>query len=273
MDLVIARYYICSDMTVTGTIFDIKKFAIHDGPGIRTTVFFKGCPLDCWWCHNPEGKKFEPEKIKSARHRRNEIIGYKADVETVMMEIEKDVVFYDQSGGGVTFSGGEPMMQVDFLESLLEACRQQNIHTAVDTSGHADFDDFERIYNLVDIYLYDFKLMDDVAHIKYTGVTNKLIIENLVKLCEMGNKVIPRIPLVPGITDTPENLRAIIDYLSGIKNINQVSLLPYNKLGEDKFERFKMSNKVGQLQIQTKIDLEEISNLFKTAGFEVKIGG
>jgi len=259
--------------TLTGIIFDIKKFAIHDGPGIRTTVFFKGCPLDCWWCHNPEGKKLEPERIAKSDRCRFDLIGRKVSTAMVMVEIEKDRVFYDQSAGGATFSGGEPMMQIDFLKAMLEACKDSGIHTTVDTSGYAPAEDFIKIDDLVDLYLYDLKLMDEEAHIKYIGVSNKLILENLVLLSKSDNKIVPRVPLVPGITDTMENLAAIVEYLSGFKNIKQVSLLPYNKLGEDKFERFKMDNKIGRLQVQTKIDLEEKSSLFKTAGFEVKIGG
>ncbi|MCP4583274.1 MAG: glycyl-radical enzyme activating protein [candidate division Zixibacteria bacterium] len=260
-------------MAKTGTIFDIKKFAIHDGPGIRTSVFFKGCPMDCWWCHNPESKRLEPEILNNTRRCKDEVVGYDIDSETVMTEIEKDRVFYDQSGGGVTFSGGEPMMQIEFLRSLLAACKQKGIHTAIDTCGHAPFDDFEAIYELVDLVLYDIKLMDETNHIKYTGITNKLSLNNLTRLYDKGIKITPRIPLVPDITDTAANLAAIAEYLRALPNIRSLSLLPYNKLGEDKFERFGLSDRMGQAQSQTESDILEKSRLFEAAGFEVKIGG
>ncbi len=245
---------------MNGTIFDIKKFAIHDGPGIRTTVFFKGCPLDCWWCHNPEGRKLETETLSvkpggdasdSCIPARTVVIGRDVSVASVMDEVMKDVIFYDESGGGVTFSGGEPMMQPEFLLVLLQACKENGLNTAVDTSGYAPWDDFKKIYDLIDLFLYDLKLMDDESHVKYTGVSNKLILENLARLSSMGSKVEPRIPLIPGITDTEENLEAIAEFLTPQKNIRHVVLLPYNRLGEDKFRKFDLTYKAGQLSVQT----------------------
>ena len=267
---------------MNGTIFDIKKFAIHDGPGIRTTVFFKGCPLDCWWCHNPEGRKLETETLSvkpggntsdSGNAAKTEVIGRDVSVEAVMDEILKDVIFYDQSGGGVTFSGGEPMMQPEFLYMLLQACKENGLNTAVDTSGYAPWVDFEKIYDLVDLFLYDLKLMDDEAHNEYTGVSNELILDNLLRLSSMGNKIEPRIPLIPGITDTEENLEAIARFLTPQKNIRHVVLLPYNRLGEDKFRKFDLTYKAGQLSVQTGDELEDKAEIFRSHGYEVRLGG
>ncbi|NIM65411.1 MAG: glycyl-radical enzyme activating protein [Candidatus Latescibacteria bacterium] len=269
-------------MTLSGTIFDIKKFAIHDGPGIRTTVFFKGCPLNCWWCHNPEGLKAELEtlsvRVRSADSNsphadKKEIVGHQVTVETVMEEIEKDVIFYDQSGGGVTLSGGEPLMQEEFLCALLEACKSRRINTAVDTSGYARWTLFERISGLVDEFLYDLKLIDDEYHSKYAGVSNELILENLRKLSEKEEKVIVRIPMIPGITDTGLNLEAIIGFLAPLKSIREIDLLPYNKLAEDKFKKFNMTSKLGQLPAQTEMELNDKAELFRVHGYSVKIGG
>lgn len=260
-------------MNVTGTIFDIKRYAIHDGPGIRSTVFFKGCPLDCWWCHNPEGRRPEPEKVAARRGCGDETIGRIADVAEVMDEILKDSIFYEESDGGITFSGGEPMMQVDFLQALLEACKFNNLHTALDTCGYAPFEEFEKIDSRVDLYLYDLKFIDDEIHQKYTGVANKVILENLGKLADRGKDITVRIPLIPGITDGAANLKEIARFVSGLKRVTKVSLLPYNKMSEDKFVRFKVDSRVGRLQAQGKADLKKIAGWFEAAGFKVSIGG
>jgi len=266
----------------SGLIFDIKKFAVHDGPGIRTTVFFKGCQLDCWWCQNPEGKNLEPEVIdintghsreSKSEPVRKENFGREISVSELMDEIKKDEIFYEQSGGGVTFSGGEPMMQIDFLHELLSECKCNNFHTAVDTTGYVPFEDFERIYGLTDMFLYDIKILDENEHMKYTGVSNKLILENLEKLLRAGNKVNIRIPLIPSITDTEKNLDDILNYLSGQINIRMVSLLPYNKLSEDKLGRFNLKSKLGELERQTKVEIDKMAQRFRMRGYKVKIGG
>lgn len=265
-----------------GTIFDIKKYAIHDGPGIRTTVFFKGCPLNCWWCHNPESQKMEPETVtiqeptdnrEQPSAGRKERIGRIISAGDLMDEIKKDVIFYDQSGGGVTFSGGEPMMQADFLLAILQECKAEGLTTVMDTSGYAPAEEFERIYDLVDLFLYDLKLMDDEAHIKYTGVSNELILENLTLLAERGEKVVLRIAMIPGITDSDENIEAIIDYIAPMKGIHEISLLPYNKFGEDKLKRFGMPNKLGSLKTQTRDEMKSILEKFTAHGYTVKTGG
>lgn len=263
-------------------ISDIKKYAVHDGPGIRTTVFFKGCPLECWWCHNPECLNQGPE-IFSVKHSRSdtkhqimekvETIGRNVSVWEVLDEIKKDIIFYDQSGGGVTMSGGEPMMQIDFLEKLLKECGRLAIHRALDTSGYAPADDFKRIYDLVDLILFDLKIIDDNRHIDYTGVSNQRILENLSMLAKLGNKVNIRIPLIPGITDTGENIEAIIEFLDSIRNINNVSLLPYNRFGEDKRRRFGIENRLGKLETQNIDDVRARAKIFEKHGYRVKIGG
>jgi len=262
---------------ITGLIFDIKKYAIHDGPGIRTTVFLKGCPLECWWCHNPEGRSEHKETVTIKRgggaEARDEEIGRVITLSELMAEIEKDVVFYDQSGGGVTFSGGEPMVQIDFLAAALAACRDGNFTTAVDTCGYAPAVDFERIYDTVDLFLYDLKLIDDELHKKYTGVSNGPVLENLALLAGMGDKVRLRIPMVPGISDTESNLTGILDHISPLKNIKHISLLPYNKLSEDKTDRFGLVDKLGKLEVQDQEKLTKLAGLFEKQGYIVKVGG
>ncbi len=266
----------------TGTVFDISKYAVHDGPGIRTTVFLKGCPLDCVWCHNPESKKIGAETtVKTTRSRplklsyteTKDVIGREVTVEEVMKEIEKDLIFYEESGGGVTFSGGEPLMQPAFLESLLKSCKEKAIHTAVDTSGFANWDVFEKILDYIDLFLFDLKIMDEVNHVKYTGVSNKIIKRNLIRLSEAGKKMRIRIPLIPGITDTEENLREIIYFLSPIKNIKEVDLLPYNELSEGKYKRFSKENGLKDLKMQSQEKIDKIINIFKPYGYEITVKG
>lgn len=267
---------------MTGIIFDIKKFAIHDGPGIRTTVFFKGCPLNCQWCHNPESRRKDIEticvKIRNGQSvngekEKNEIFGRTLTVAGILDDIAKDRIFYEQSGGGVTFSGGEPMLQIDFLCELLKACKNDDYHTVVDTSGQAPVEDFEKIRALTDLFLFDLKLMNEKDHKKYIGVSNKQILKNLEQLVNWGNSIIPRIPLIPNITAIDSNLEKTADYLWDLKNIQKVSLLPYNKLAEDKRQKFSMEQQLGKLPSQSKDELDQYASIFEKRGFQVSIGG
>ncbi|MFX1514452.1 MAG: 4Fe-4S cluster-binding domain-containing protein, partial [Promethearchaeota archaeon] len=173
------------EMKAKGIIFDVKKYAIHDGPGIRTTVFFKGCPLRCWWCHNPEGQKEGLETIIKTQIDKNtlsdnqeETIGREVSVVEVITEIEKDQLFYDESGGGVTFSGGEPLMQPAFLNALLDACKEKELTTTLDTCGYASWNILKKIKDKIDLFLYDIKIIDNKEHQKYTGVSNNQILSN-----------------------------------------------------------------------------------------------
>ena len=231
---------------ISGIIFDIKKFAIHDGKGIRTTVFLKGCSMECWWCQNPESQKLEPEEIKKPRSRitdttplkeKYEIIGKQVSVSEVMKEIEKDMIFYEESDGGITFSGGEALMQPEFLKELLEACKLKGIHTILDTSGFSSIEIIKEIAALVDVFLYDLKIADNERHKKYTGVSNEQIKNNLIELSKMGKKIILRIPIIPGFTDDKENMEELGRFICSLEQKHEVSLLPYNQLGEEKYRR------------------------------------
>ncbi|MGD9900272.1 MAG: glycyl-radical enzyme activating protein [Calditrichaceae bacterium] len=267
-------------MKNNGIIFDIKKYAIHDGPGIRTTVFLKGCPLDCHWCHNPESRDLQPEPGGSSRPRNassllfspDNLIGREVTVDEVMREIEKDIIFYDESGGGVTFSGGEPLIQTEFLFDLLKACKKKGIHTAVDTSGHAKFELFEQIIPYTDLFLYDIKLIDDTAHIKYTGVSNELILKNARRISKNGVNMSIRIPLIPEITDTESNITEIIGFISTLEKINTIDLLPYNAIAESKYHRLGKDFRNGNRQVQSKEKIEHLRELFINHGFETYLG-
>ena len=266
---------------MNGIIFDIKKFALHDGPGIRTTVFLKGCPLDCWCCHNPESIRELPEEItinslSSANkicEQESELFGKEYSIKELFIEIKKDRLFYDESGGGVTFSGGEPLIQNEFLAGILSECNTAGINTAVDTSGYAGRKYFSSIYNLTDIFLFDLKILDDELHRKFTGVSNKIILDNLRFLTEKGDKVIVRIPLIPGVTDTEENLSGLSDFLINLDNIRKIDLLPYNEVAESKYRRFNKPSRLGILKTQNEDKLNEIKNYFGDARFEVSVRG
>ena len=263
-------------MSKSGIIFDIKKYAIHDGPGIRTTIFFKGCSMGCQWCHNPESKNFDVEefvvKDRVKKTTKNETVGYEISVDDIIEKIEKDRVFYDESGGGVTFSGGEPLVQTNFLLEILKECKKSKIHTIVDTCGEASWKNFEIIIDYVDLFLYDLKIIDNVLHNKYTGVSNKRIHDNLKKLIESGKQIEIRIPLIPNITDTDINLNNLIDFISSLKIKPSVILLPYNPLNRDKLDRFCLENTFGKLKIQSKKKLLKIQQQFIDHGIIAILG-
>jgi len=300
----------------TGLIFDIKRYAIHDGPGIRTTVFLKGCPLRCQWCHNPEGQESTPEiMVRSARcveecldcisqcpqsaiskdgeviwvdqskcdfcakcrevcvYEAIDIIGREVDVRDVVDEIEKDRIFFDESGGGISLSGGEPLMQPDFLEALLEEFKKREIRITVDTCGYAPFDVLDRIRENVDLFLYDIKVMDDKKHKEYTGVSNQLIIENLRKLSEKGANIAIRIPIIPGVNDDEENIQSIAEYLQSLKNIKQINLLPFHRGGIEKYKGLGKKTQAKTVEPPSSEKIEGIKKMLENSGFLVKTGG
>ncbi len=253
---------------VEGIIFDIKRFAIHDGSGIRTTIFFKGCPMHCWWCHNPEGQKKALEEISGQK-----TIGRRVTVAEVMEEIEKDRIFYDESLGGVTFSGGEPLMQPHFLRCLLYECRRLDIHTSLDTSGYASRRIFNSLLDKADHFLYDLKLMDNDQHIKYTGVSNYWIKENLLTLSKKGKGVTLRFPVIPGITDSDQNINDISEFAASLRGIYEIDLLPFHPMAAGKYRRFNQENRLAGVLPPTGERMEEIKEKFQHHGFKVKIGG
>lgn len=243
---------------MSGKISNIQRFSIHDGPGIRTTVFFQGCPLKCWWCHNPECIDFRPESGKSRDYTADELL----------YEIEKDRIFYEESGGGVSFSGGEPMSQFGFLKEMLKACREKCIHTVVDTSGFAGKELFEEIMGITDLFLYDLKITDKDKHIKYTNVKNETILNNLKFLDKNGVNLKIGIPLIPEITDTESNISEIIEFLKNLQNPHKIDLLSYHKIAESKYERMQMEYKLKGIE-QSREKVKNIRKLFVSSGFEV----
>ena len=254
-------------MVAEGFIFNIQKFSVHDGPGIRTTVFLKGCPLRCWWCHNPEGLRFDQEKDTKPG------IGKYYSAKKLFDEIKKDLVFYEESGGGVTFSGGEPLSQIDFLADILELCNSAGIHTAVDTSGYANISHFKKIKDKTDIFLFDLKLMDTVQHLQFTEVSNTEILENLDYLLRNNATVSIRIPMIPKITANIKNIKAIKDFLTTYDHKPKIHLLPFHRIAEGKYDKFGLINKMnGSRELMDK-EINESKLIFSNAGFDTKIGG
>ena len=262
-------------------IFDIQRNSFVDGPGIRTTVFFKGCNLKCKWCHNPESQSPKPQimfyKDKCTGCGRcigitekdmdficfndaKQICGCEYTVGEVFDIVQKDKHFYDTSNGGVTFSGGECMLQIDFLCEILKKCKAHNIHTAVDTAGGVPCVRFEKILPFTDLFLYDIKVFNNEKHKEFVGVSNELILSNLKKLFENGAKVLIRIPIIPTVNDSVDEMQNIKNFLAPYKPI-AVELLPYHKMGEHKYDALGM--KMTSFAVPTKEKMNELNKIFE----------
>ena len=262
---------------MNGIIFNIKRYALHDGPGIRTTVFMKGCPMKCLWCHNPESQRACIEQMQKI----NKIglkefcetvnIGYEISVKELVAEIEKDHIFYEESQGGVTFSGGEPLLQKDFLLEALKMCKQKNIHTCIDTCGYSRKDSIAEVAAYTDLFLYDIKHLNESSHLEYTGVSNKKVLENLRYLSDKGKEIIIRIPVIPGYNDSLENITATIDLVKSLSNIREVNILPYHNLGKEKYAKLGLNNPLGEMTDMPKDKAEVISLIFKENGRKCRI--
>lgn len=302
-----------------GLIFDIQSFAIHDGPGVRTVVFMKGCPLRCWWCHNPESRLAGPEimftEFKCVSDCLNCIdtcrdnallydsivhdidrskctkcgdcsescptgairtIGRWIQPDDVLKEVEKYTQVYDNSGGGVTFSGGDPLFQPEFLKESLKLCKSQRINTAIETSGYASKKVLKSVIPYTDLFLYDIKLSDSGQHRLYTSVPNESIKENLRYLIEngLGSKIMLRFPIIPGITGTKDNVKGWIDFLTQFKkpDIKNINLLPYHDVGE-KFKRIGQEYKMKVHTAPEDSIMQWVKNEFEAIGIKAKIGG
>ena len=264
-----------------GLIFSIKRYSVHDGPGIRITFFLKGCPLGCIWCHNPEGISSSPEKaiktniVGGKSFTVEEEVGKYFTVKEIIEIIEKDRVFISQSGGGVTFSGGEPLMQTDFLLEALKACKKEGFNTAVDTSGFSSPENFKSIIPYTDTFLFDLKHLDDKKHIEMTGVSNTIILQNFMLLLNMAAKLMVRIPVIPGMNNQISHMKMMKDLIVNMNkgNISKINLLPYHKIGSSKYKRFNREWKMKEIDPPTGENMKLLKDLFSETGIKVKIGG
>jgi pyruvate formate lyase activating enzyme len=261
-----------------GIVFDIKHYALHDGPGIRTTVFLKGCPLGCWWCHNPESRSgaitrfAKQEKVNELSVDSEEIIGKHYTVAELIKEVTKDDMLHEESGGGVTISGGEPFYQHKFLIRLLRGLQKRDIHTCVDTTGHTDPGTLKKAAKYTDLFLYDLKHFDDRMHIKYTGVSNRQILDNLKLLDELDKEVEIRYPLIPGLNDDEADLYRMFAFLDKLNNRYTVNILPYHKIGSNKYQRFNIEYKMEGIEKPSQAHIHKVQKHFEEAGFEVRVG-
>lgn len=260
---------------MNGVVFDIKRFTLHDGPGIRTTVFLKSCPLRCFWCHNPEsqGSAIVNESLNNGVSL-SAFDGKRMDVSEIMEIVIADRDFYTESGGGVSFSGGEPLAQPVFLESLLKASKDLGLQTVVDTSGYAPASDLEKIAKHTDLFLFDLKLADTNSHFKYCGVSNEKILKNLFALDKMGKPYWLRFPVIPGITDVEENIEGIQKILTALSApLKQIHLLPFHAIAAHKYEKLKRNNPLQDVKSVEKRDLETLKNRIEQWGWKVVLGG
>ena len=302
-----------TDKKSKGLIFDIQRYSIHDGPGIRTLIFMKGCPLSCLWCCNPESQSpsqetmFTPNKcigckrcievcptgaaekkdpvaahqlcvvcgkcVKACPSTARQMVGRYVSSDEVVEEVEKDLLFYRRSGGGVTVTGGEPLMQADFVSMLLKRCREKGIHTALETCGYAKWEDFKKVLGYVDLTLYDIKYMNTERHRELIGVGNELILQNAKKVAGLGKDMVVRVAVIPDCNDSLENMEAIAEFARNLRRVEEIHLLPYHRLGESKYDRLGKSYKLKGVKPLDKESLSKQKKIIESYQLKVQVGG
>ncbi|MBP5209288.1 MAG: glycyl-radical enzyme activating protein [Clostridia bacterium] len=260
-----------NERDVKGRIFDIQRYSIHDGPGIRTIVFFKGCGLRCRWCCNPESQRRDPEQME--RGGRVETVGRDATVAEVMAEILRDLPYYKRSGGGVTLSGGECMLQPDFAAALLAACRAAGLHTAVETAGFAPRENIERVLPLVDLVLMDLKHTDPDKHRAWCGQPNDRIIDNVRYIAAHARETVVRVPVIPGFNDDEPTVRSIARFAASLPGVRELHLLPYHRLGYDKYIGLGRPYGMGDVPPLSQERARALLSVAEESGLACRIGG
>lgn len=289
-------------------VFNIQKFSIHDGPGIRTVVFFKGCPLRCLWCSNPESQRMPPQIMRDMKKCTHcgrcaevcptgamsaelslddesfqrcveecpvsalSLAGSRKSVREVFDVVMQDLPFYQKSGGGVTYSGGEPALQTDFIHSLSALLREQGVHIAAETTGYVPERDFLRFADCVDLLLFDLKHTDSLRHREGTGVPNERILSNLRRAAGLGKQIIVRIPVIPGFNDSLRDAEEFAKLLSGI-GLTRMHLLPFHQMGEEKYRSLQQEYAMSGVRPLHSEDLKEMADILTAAGLDVQIGG
>lgn len=254
-----------------GRIFDIQRFSVHDGPGVRTIVFLKGCVLRCRWCCNPESQSREIETMLT--DGREKTVGRDVTVAEIMETVERDRVYYRRSGGGVTLSGGECLVQAEFAADILRACRESGINTAIESTGCAAFEKIELLLPNLDLYLMDIKHIDAEKHREFTGQSNALILENAVKIAERANELIIRVPVIPGFNDTVREIGDIAVFAKKLHGVRELHLLPYHRLGEDKYKALGRDYLMRGAELIPDMHMQELKKTVESAGLACQIGG
>ena len=250
---------------VKGRIFDIQRFSVHDGPGIRTIIFFKGCALRCKWCCNPESQSFEIQTMNM--DGKEKVVGKDVTVSEIMETVLRDMPYYRRSGGGITLSGGEATLQPEFAEALLRTCKQYGINTAIESTAIADFSVIQRFLPFIDTYLMDIKHINSKKHEEFTTKPNERILENAKKLDKHANKLIIRVPVIPTFNATKEEIGEIAKFVSELENTNEIHLLPYHKFGTDKYRW------LGNIKTPSDEFMEELKMTVESYGVKCQIGG
>ena len=258
-------------LKVSGRIFDTQKFSVHDGPGVRTIIFLKGCALRCRWCCNPESQRFEIEKMM--QNGKEKTIGRDVTVEEVLKIVRQDLPYYRRSGGGMTLSGGEMLCQSEFSYALLRAAKEASINTAVETTGFAPFEKIEPMLPYIDTILMDLKHMDSAKHKEFTTQPNERIKENAQRIAEKANKLIIRVPVIPTFNDTEEEIGEIAKFAASLKGVEEIHLLPYHRFGKDKYDGLGREYPMGDLPSPTDEKMEQLKAAARRHGLICKIGG
>jgi glycyl-radical enzyme activating protein family protein len=259
------------DLDVKGRIFDIQRYSIHDGGGIRTIVFLKGCPLRCKWCCNPEGQHYNVEKMTLGG--KEKIVGQDVTVGEIIDIVERDRIYYRRSGGGLTLSGGESLTQPDFAVALLKTAKERGINTAMESTGFADFSVISRYLPYLDLYLMDIKHMNSAKHKEFTSQPNELILENAKKITDAGARLIVRTPVIPTFNATKEEIGEIAKFASSLKGVTQMHILPYHRIGTDKYKGLNRDYSLTGIEPPSKELMNELLEVVNSYGLKGQIGG
>lgn len=259
------------DLDVKGRIFDIQRYSIHDGGGIRTIVFLKGCPLRCKWCCNPEGQHYNVEKMTLGG--KEKIVGQDVTVGEIIDIVERDRIYYRRSGGGLTLSGGESLTQPDFSVALLKTAKERGINTAMESTGFADFSVISRYLPYLDLYLMDIKHMNSAKHKEFTSQPNELILENAKKITDAGARLIVRTPVIPTFNATKEEIGEIAKFASSLKGVTQMHILPYHRIGTDKYKGLNRDYSLTGIEPPSKELMNELLEVVNSYGLKGQIGG
>ena len=256
---------------VVGRIFDIQKFSTHDGPGIRTLVFLKGCILRCRWCCNPESQSYRIQRMIS--DGKEKVVGYDTTVGEVMKKVLQDQAFYRRSGGGMTLSGGEALCQPEFVNALLKEAKAHGINTAIETTACLPFDMIAPQLPYLDTVLMDIKHVNSLKHEEFTGMRNELILANARRIAESGAHLIIRVPTIPGFNDTEEEIRGIARFAASLPGVEEIHLLPYHRLGYDKYVGLGREYGMGDVPPPTKEKMERLRKVAESEGLKAILGG